>query len=244
MKAPLRTRSFVASVLAVSLVALPSNAALAAPPAQPTTTAPTTTPAAGTAPTSTPAPSTQAPADPNAPAPADPNAPADAGTPPTDGDTAGPDAVPVTEVPVEENTEQPPAEPPPDETPTMTAPEGPERPPEPTVGNGRFKARGTGLMIAGGTLLGLGLVGMVTSIFLTRCTELDNSFACRNQQHNTFAVPATGAAALLGAVLLAVGVGYRVRYKRWENWDPNKAKTAFFPSVSPHSVGAGAMIKF
>src|SRR5690606_23770342 len=110
--------------------------------------------------------------------------------------------------------------------------------PEPTIGNGKFKAKGTGLMISGGVLLGLGVVGVITSYFLTRCPDdaLTNSFACKNRQHNTFAVPATGAAALLGAVLLAVGLTYRVRYKRWESWDPNRAKTAFRPTFTADGV--------
>ena len=102
----------------------------------------------------------------------------------------------------------------------------------------KFKAKGTGLMISGGVLLGAGLVGVITSYFLTRCPEgeVENSFACKNRQHNTFAVPATGAAALLGAVLLIVGLTYRARYKRWENWDPNSAKTAFRPSFTANGV--------
>ena len=107
--------------------------------------------------------------------------------------------------------------------PPTPEPQGPVRPPEPTVANNKYKAKGTGLMIAGGTLLGLGTAGLITSILLTRCDTLEDNFACKNQHNNTFAVPATAAATLLGAVLLFVGVGYRVRYKRWENWTPEKA---------------------
>ncbi|MFY0537151.1 hypothetical protein [Nannocystis pusilla] len=157
---------------------------------------------------------------------------------------APPDEVPTSdappdEVPVEEpKTEEPKAEEPKAETPETVVPEGPERPPEPTLGNGKFKAKGTGLMISGGVLLGAGLVGVITSYFLTRCPEeqIENSFACKNRQHNTFAVPATGAAALLGAVLLIVGLTYRARYKRWENWDPTRAKTAFRPNFTANGV--------
>ncbi len=119
------------------------------------------------------------------------------------------------------------------------------RPPEPTVANGKYKAKGTGLMIAGGALLGLGLAGVVTSYFLTKCPEPADSFACKNQQHNTFAVPATGAAALLGAVLLAVGVGYRVRYKKWERWTPDSApKTALYPTMLRGGAGVGYSVRF
>lgn len=210
MTAMLRSRSFVATVLAVALVPVPGLAHAAAQPAPATESA--------------------NPADAPTAAPTDVEAPA-----------AGEDEVPTevpsevpTEVAVEEEEEKP-AEP---EVAEPIVPEGPERPPEPTLGNGKFKAKGTGLLISGGVLLGLGAVGVVTSFFLTRCpdSELENSFACKNRQHNTFAVPATGAAALLGVVLLAVGLTYRVRYKRWESWDPNRAKTALRPSFTADGV--------
>jgi hypothetical protein len=212
MTATLRSRSFVATVLAVTLM---PGAGLAAQPAQPN---PATQPAPA---------SPGTPTDAGTPAPGD--APTDASETPAEGEEA-PAEVPVEEAKAEEEK--------PAET-TPPVPEGPERPPEPTLGNGKFKAKGTGLMIAGGTLLGLGVAGVLTSFFLTRCPDddLDKSFACRNRQHNTFAVPATGAAALLGAVLLAVGVTYRVRYKRWESWDPTQAKTAIRPSFSASGVG-------
>ncbi len=124
-------------------------------------------------------------------------------------------------------------------------PVGPERPPEPTVANGKYKAKGTGLMISGGALLGLGAAGMITSILLTRCDEPADTFSCKNQAHNTFAVPATAAATLLGAVLLFVGVGYRVRYKRWQNWTPENApKTAVYPTLIRGGAGVGYSLKF
>jgi hypothetical protein len=86
---------------------------------------------------------------------------------------------------------------------------------------------------------------VLTSILLTRCDEPADSFACKNQQHNTFAVPATAARHLLGAVLLFVGVGYRVRYKRWENWTPESApKTAVYPTMLRGGAGVGYTVKF
>lgn len=229
MTAPLRSRSFVAIALAAALVPLPSHAAPAATAAAPTTAAP-----AAAAPTA--APTTSSPTPTEAPAPTDAGTPTDA--PPTDAPPEGGE-VPVDSVPVEEKTEPEKTEEPP-----PAVPEGPERPAEPTLGNGKFKAKGTGLMIAGGTLFGLGAVGVVTTVLLTRCTELDNSFGCKNQHNNTFAVPATATVALLGAVLLAVGVTYRLRYRRWESWDPKRAKTAFYPAISPNSVGLGTIVKF
>jgi hypothetical protein len=220
MTAMLRSRSFVAIALAVALVPVPGLAAPAAPAA----------PAPAAAPAAPPA----QPANPGEPPPADVPA---TDAPPTEVPSdAPPDEVPVEEPKPEEAAA---AEEKPDETPETIVPEGPERPPEPTLGNGKFKAKGTGLMIAGGTLLGAGIVGVITSFFLTRCPEgeIENSFACKNRQHNTFAVPAFGAAALLGAVLLIVGGTYRARYKRWENWDPTRAKTAFRPTVTANGVG-------
>lgn len=222
-----RSRSIVALALAVALIPQPGYAA----PAPKPTTTPAPTGTGNVGPTTGTIGSTSAPAD--APAPPAEETPTDATTPegetpPTEGE-APVDAVPVAEEP--QQPEEPPA-------PEITVPEGPERPPEPTLGNGKFKAKGTGLMIAGGTLLGLGVIGVVTSAVLTRCTELDNSFACKNRQHNTFAVPATATVALLGAVLLFVGIAYRSRYKRWERWTPGAAKTAFQPT------GNGFTLKF
>jgi len=229
MTAMLRSRSFVATVLAVALVPVSGLvvfvAAFAATPAALFVAAPAAAPAAPPA----------APADPSA-QPANPGEPSPADAPPTEVPTSD---APPDEVPVEEpKPEDAAAEEKPPETPETIVPEGPERPPEPTLGNGKFKAKGTGLLISGGVALGLGLAGMITSIFLTRCPEgeIEDSFACKNRQHNTFAVPATGAAALLGVVLLAVGLTYRVRYKRWENWDPNRARTAFRPSFTASGV--------
>jgi hypothetical protein len=143
-----------------------------------------------------------------------------------------------------------PEEPKPEEVapaPAPVIPEGPERPPEPTIGNNKYKAKGTGLMIAGGTLFGVGLAGVLTTYFLTRCDEIEDSFACKNKQNSTFAVPATASLALLGAVLLFVGVGYHVRYKRWERWTPEsvaKKKTALTPTLLRGGGGLSYTVKF
>ena len=37
-----------------------------------------------------------------------------------------------------------------------------------------------------------------------------------------------------------VGLSYRGKYKKWENWDPNRAKTA----LRPHIGGSGIGFKF
>lgn len=225
-----RSRSIVALTLAAALVPLPGHAAPAPKPAQPPPDTSTTSATGNAGPTMGTVGTAPAPADADAPpTDASDTPPAEGETPPAEGEPA-PDAVPV------EEAAEP--EPPPAELPAVS--EGPERPPEPTLGNGKFKAKGTGLMISGGVLFGLGAIGVVTTALLTRCEDLDNSFACKNRQHNTFAVPATATVALLGAVLLAVGVAYRVRYKRWENWNPNTAKTAFRPVIT----GSGIGVKF
>lgn len=239
MKASFTAR-ITCSVLAATLAALPCNEALAAPPAPAAAPAPAPTPAPTSTPPATTAPAAAPSTTPPATTPADPNQP-----------TEGPSAVTApgetpTEVPGEAPAEPtPPAEPVAEAPPPPPVPEGPERPPEPTVANGKYKAKGTGLMIAGGALLGLGVAGVLASYFLTKCDAPADTFACKQHHNNTFAVPATGAAALLGAVLLAVGVGYRVRYKKWERWTPGTApKTALYPTMLRGGAGVGYSVKF
>lgn len=258
MTASFTTRRILCTVLAAAVVALPSNSALAGPAATttstpPASTAPTTTPpATGTAPTSTPPATGTTPTTSTPPADGTTPPPADGTTPPTDVAT-NPDGTPVEGDPPDAVPEQPPPEEPkPEEVapaPAPVIPEGPERPPEPTIGNGKYKAKGTGLMIAGGTLFGVGLAGVLTTYFLTRCPDedLENNFACKNRQHNTFAVPATVSLALLGAVLLFVGAGYSVRYKKWERWSPEaaaKKKTALTPTFLRGGAGVSYTVKF
>lgn len=246
MKASFTSR-ITCSVLAATLAALPCNEALAAPTATSTTTTTSPTPSSPTTTTTTApaadAPGTASPTD--APLEGDPGRGVDGTTAIT-----APGETPTDlsgETPPESET---PPEPPPTEVvvapPPPPEPMGPERPPEPTVANGKYKAKGTGLMIAGGSLFGLGIAGLLASYFLTRCDELDNSFSCKNKQNSTFAVPATGAAALLGVVLLAVGVGYRVRYKKWQNWKPsaNAPNTALYPTLLRGGAGVGYTLKF
>ncbi len=269
MKASFTSR-ITCSVLAATLAALPCNEALAAPTATTTTPAPTTTPpAAGTPakPTTTAPTTTSAPTSTSTPSTTTTTTGSatttTVTTPPTTGAPTGNDPRGVEgtdaitapgETPTDVSGETPPEETPPEPpAPEVVAPPapppvpvGPERPPEPTVANGKYKAKGTGLMIAGGSLLGLGIIGLVTSVVLTRCDDLDNSFACKNKQNSTFAVPATGAAVLLGAVLLAVGVGYRVRYKKWQNWKPSTTppNTAVYPTLLRGGAGLGYTLKF
>lgn len=250
MTASFPTRRLLSTVLATTMVALPSNGALAAPAT--TTPAPTSAPAAGT--TSTPPASGTT--SPTTGTPTTGTPPADGTTPPVDGATPDPSADPNADpnaAPVDAVPEQtpPPEEPKPEvaPAPAPVVPEGPERPPEPTVGQGKYKAKGTGLMIAGGTLFGVGLAGVLTTYFLTRCPEedLENNFACKNRQHNTFAIPATASLALLGAVLLLVGAGYHVRYKRWERWTPEaaaKKKSALSPTFLRGGAGLSYTLKF
>jgi hypothetical protein len=276
MTASFTTRRILCTVLAATIVALPSNSALAGPAATTTkppatTTSPTTgtapastPPATGTAPTSTPPagtppagtpPASGTPTDGTTPPAGTPTdgttPPADGTTPPTDVAT-NPDGTPVEGTPPEGTPVEPkPEDVKPEEpvTPPPVVPEGPERPAEPTLGNGKYKAKGTGLMIAGGTLFGVGIAGVITTYFLTRCpdTDLENNFACKNRDHNTFAVPATVSLALLGAVLLLVGAGYNVRYKRWERWTPEaaaKKKTAITPTFLRGGAGVSYTVKF
>jgi hypothetical protein len=250
MTASFTTRRILCTVLAATLVALPANEALAAPAATPTATKPPVTssaPAPGTAPASTP--------------------PADRttgtarrrhhaarrwhhGATPTDPAATNPDGTPV-DAPVDAVPEEPkPEEPKPEEVapaPAPVVPEGPERPPEPTIGNGKYKAKGTGLMIAGGTLFGVGLAGVLTTYFLTRCPRSPTPSPARTSSTTPSPCPRPASLALLGAVLLFVGVGYHVRYKRWERWTPESAakkKTALTPTMLRGGAGLSYTVKF
>ena len=129
--------------------------------------------------------------------------------------------------------------------------EGPERPPEPQIGG--KPAKGVGMMIAGGTLLGVGVASLATSVVLTSCPEPANTTGCKYATHRTFVVPVTAAVTTAGLLLLLVGAGYSSRYKRWQRWTPEqdrgkgkvKVETAAVgPSVWPGGGGVGYVGRF
>jgi hypothetical protein len=140
-----------------------------------------------------------------------------------------------------------PEEPPP---PAIEAPDPmDDRPVEPTV-NGKPR-KGIGLMIAGGaTLLG-GITSTIVFDQVTLRCSLDGPLQCRHQNQAQFLIPLGAAITLLGAMLLAVGVGYHLQYRKWERWTPAEAekkkrrgrrgrtKTAALPSPTLMHGGGG-----
>lgn len=127
------------------------------------------------------------------------------------------------------------------ETPADT---GPQRPEEPTIG-GR-PAKGTGLMIAGGSLMLLGTAGLVTVGLITQNCSFDGPLKCKYQNQGAFLIPMMAAPTLLGAILLAVGGGYRVRYKKWERWTPaqDKKSAMVLPVASRQGGGVAVVGRF
>jgi hypothetical protein len=109
-------------------------------------------------------------------------------------------------------------------------------------------AKGKGMMIAGGVLLAGGIAGTIASIFLTSCPEPANTVGCKYEPHRTLAVPIAASGALVGGLLLAVGVGYGVRYKRWQRWKPEDEKvikqSALVPTMTPGGAGLGYVGRF
>ncbi|HET6585915.1 MAG TPA: hypothetical protein VFG69_20805 [Nannocystaceae bacterium] len=223
--------------MTLALAVAPLSGASAAPIAgatkkplpPPADTPPTDTPPAETPPTETP--------------------PTD--TPPTD---TPPTDTPATDTPPADTppADTPPAdEPPADETtpPEPTAPDPyADRPEEPRVGGKPRK--GKGLMIAGGSVLGVGIAATITFSLMTRRCHYDGPLQCKLQDQDALLIPLGSAAALLGAMLLAVGIGYHVQYKKWEAWKPGdnekkkkgrkgreRSKTALVPGLFRGGAG-------
>lgn len=161
-----------------------------------------------------------------------------------------------TETPAETPTETPtdtptdtPAEPTgdaatPDAPPPVVPPDPyADRPEEPRVGGKPRK--GKGLMIAGGTVLGVGVAATITFALMTENCSYDGPLQCKLQDQGQLLIPLGAATTLLGAMLLGVGIGYHVQYKKWEAWKPgdnekkkkkgrkgrDRSKTALVPSM-------------
>ncbi len=253
-------RPALSSVLSLALAIAPWELASAGPATTPkdkpaetaaTTGAATTgTPPADTAPADT----TPAPADTDgtavadteaAPADTEPVADTDGAAKDTEGETEG--AAKDTEGETEADV------PPPEPAPDPMA----DRPPEPQVAGKPRK--GVGLMIAGGTVLGVGLAASITFGLVTRHCQYDGPLKCKYQDQDQFLIPMSVSVTLLGAVLLGVGVGYNLGYKKWQRWTPavaaaekakaekranrgrrgkkSKTSTAFAPAMLPGGAG-------
>ena len=58
---------------------------------------------------------------------------------------------------------------------------------------------------------------------MTRNCKYDGPLQCKYQEQDQFLIPMGAAVTLLGAMLLGVGAGYYVGYKKWERWTPEVA---------------------
>ena len=119
--------------------------------------------------------------------------------------------------------------------------EGPERPTEPQIGG--KPAKGKGMMIAGGTLLGVGAAGLAASIVLTQCEQIESTVGCKNNPHRKFVIPGSGAVVALGALLLAFGVVNHVKYRRWEKWTPGR-EAVVVPTLLKDGAGFSYAARF
>ncbi len=248
-------RPALCSVLILAVGVAPWNAAAAAPssgtkPTAPATAAPTTAP-----PTTPPGETPPADAPPGETPPGQtPTGETPTGETPTGETPTGEtptDETPADETPVAEPEPEEP--PPPEPTPPPVDPMA-DRPPEPQIGGKPRK--GVNLMIAGGAVLGVGLAATITFGLVTRNCSYDGPLQCKYQEQDQFLIPMGAAVTLLGAMLLGVGAGYYVGYKKWERWTPavaeaekakqdkrsrrgRRGKTAFAPAMIP---GGGGMV--
>ena len=113
---------------------------------------------------------------------------------------------------------------------------------EPTFG--RWKAKGTGMLISGGILLGLGAAGLVTSIVLTNCPEPANTIGCDFKDNRTFLVPIAGTVITAGIVLLTVGAITRVKYKRWQERVATSKQAMLTPTFTASGAGLSYSMRF
>jgi hypothetical protein len=128
-------------------------------------------------------------------------------------------------------------EPPPD-----LADAGPIQPPEPTWGpKGQYPRNGKGMLITGGIVTGLGAAFIVTSVLITQC-DFESSLKCKYGDQRDFLIPTAVATTGLGLLLVGVGIGNRIKYKRWQNWTPEQ--TAVVPTYVPGGGGVAWVGQF
>ncbi|MCA9706207.1 MAG: hypothetical protein KDK70_10190, partial [Myxococcales bacterium] len=129
------------------------------------------------------------------------------------------------------------AEPPP----PSFVPEEDDGPEEPMIAG--KPATGKGLMIAGGVVAGVGLGLTITFSLITRKCSYDGPLQCRLQNQDNFLIPLGAATLLTGSMLLGVGAGYHVRYKRWKRLSGEK-KTALVPTTMNRGAGLAWVGRF
>ena len=126
------------------------------------------------------------------------------------------------------------------EPPPPAADPGEMRPPEPTWGpKNQYPRNGKGMLITGGVTTGLGAAFIVTSVLITRC-DFESSLSCRFGDQRDFLIPTAVATTGLGLLLVGVGIGNHIKYKRWQNWTPEK--TAVVPTYVPGGGGGVAFV--
>jgi hypothetical protein len=126
-----------------------------------------------------------------------------------------------------------------DEPPDL-ADAGPMRPPEPTWGpKNQYPRNGKGMLITGGIVTGLGAAFIVTSVLITRC-DFESALSCKFGDQRDLLIPTAVAATGLGLLLIGVGVGNHVKYKRWKTWTPEQ--TAVVPTYVPGGGGGVAWV--
>jgi hypothetical protein len=119
---------------------------------------------------------------------------------------------------------------------------GPLRPPEPTWGpKSQYPRNGKGMLITGGLVTGLGAAFIITSVLVTRC-DFDSNLSCKFGDQRNFLVPTAVATTGLGLLLIGVGVANHIKYKRWQNWTPEKA--AMVPTYVPGGGGVALVGRF
>lgn len=129
-----------------------------------------------------------------------------------------------------------------EEVPTSMEDLGPMRPPEPTWGpKNQYPRNGKGMLITGGLVTGLGAAFIVTSVLITRC-DFDSALSCKYGDQRNFLVPTAVATTGLGLLLIGVGVGNHLKYKKWQNWTPDE--TALVPSYVPGGGGLAWVGRF
>jgi hypothetical protein len=122
-------------------------------------------------------------------------------------------------------------------------PDADDRPPEPRIAN--KPAKGKGLMIAGGTIAGVGLGLTIAFSLMTRKCSFDGPLQCSLQNQDDLLIPMGAATLLAGTMVLGVGVGYFFRYKRWERWSPeDDKKTALVPTADRNGAGLAWVGRF
>lgn len=105
-------------------------------------------------------------------------------------------------------------------------------PPEPRIA-GRPQT-GRGLMIAGGTIAGAGVVMAIVFGALTRGCRDDGPLECRYREQDTMLLPLGITVTTAGIMLLAVGGAYWGRYRRWQR----NSSTASVFGVHPRLTSA------